>query len=205
MGHTITGGAAPVPASGEPPRERIIRAATRLFYRQGIPRTGVDAVIDAADVAKMSLYRNFRSKDQLITECLRRLDLRYHNWFVEQVRHRSEQPQEALLSVFDVLDEWFASDDFRGCAFINATVELADPRHPARVPAMAHKRRNREYLVQLARAAGIQDPATLGKQLMLLVEGAIVTALVQRDPDAAKHAKDAARVLIAGALGRREN
>lgn len=197
MGQTTTARTAP---AGEPARERIIRAATRLFYRQGIPHTGVDAIIGEADVARMSLYRNFRTKDQLIAECLRRLDVRYHNWFVEQVRGRANRPEDALLSVFDVLDEWFASDDFRGCAFINATVELADPRHPAREPAIAHKRRNREYITELATAAGISNPETFAKQLMLLVEGAIVTALVQDDPDAAKDAKKAARALVTNAL-----
>jgi AcrR family transcriptional regulator len=202
MGQVTAGRPALTPLSGEPARERIIRAATRLFYRQGIPRTGVDAIIDTADVAKMSLYRNFGSKDQLIVECLRRLDLRYHDWFVAQVRQRARRPQDALLSLFDVLDEWFGSDDFRGCAFINATVELADPGHPAREPAMAHKRRNREYIADLARAAGVADPASFARQLMLLVEGAIVTALVQRDPGAARDAKEAARVLMAAALPR---
>jgi AcrR family transcriptional regulator len=186
----------------EPARDRIIRAATRLFYRQGIPHTGVDAIIDTADVAKMSLYRNFGSKDRLIVECLQRLDVRYHDWFVQQVRQRASRPQDALLSLFDVLDEWFASDDFRGCAFINATVELADPEHPAREPAMAHKRRDREYIFELAQASGVLHPASLAKQIMLLVEGAIVTALVQRDADAARDAKEAARALIAAALNR---
>lgn len=102
---------------------------------------------------------------------------------------RGGHPQDARISIFDVLDEWFASDDFRGCAFINATVELADPRHPAREPAIAHKRRNREYIIELAQAAGISDPVRLARQLMLLVEGAIVTALVQQNADAAKDAR----------------
>jgi AcrR family transcriptional regulator len=113
----------------QPVRDRIIDTATRLFYYRGIPATGVDTISDSAHVAKMSLYRHFRSKDQLILECLQRLDTRYHNWFVEQVRQRADDPAQALLSVFDVLDEWFNSPHFRGCAFINATVELADPAH----------------------------------------------------------------------------
>src|SRR5690348_9001510 len=125
-------------------RERILDTATRLFYYQGIPATGIDNVIASAGVAKMSLYRHFGSKEQLIVECLERLDVRYHDWFVAQIEDRDGDPVSKLLSVFDVLDEWFASDHFRGCAFINATVELANPEHPARVPAMRHKERNRE-------------------------------------------------------------
>lgn len=171
-----------------------------MFYYQGIAATGVDSVIESAGVAKMSLYRHFGSKEKLIVECLTRLDVRYHEWFVAQVENRAVDPVDKLLSVFDVLDEWFSSSHFRGCAFINATVELADPRHPARKPAMRHKERNRAYVQELAAAAGVPDPVGLSKQIMLLVEGAIVTALVQDDLSAAANAKVAARALVMQAV-----
>lgn len=177
-------------------RDRILTTATRLFYYQGIAGTGVDAVIDAAGVAKMSLYRHFGSKEQLIVECLDRLDVRYHDWFVTQVENHADDPVDRLLSVFDVLGEWFVSSNFRGCAFINATAELSDPGHPARVPAMRHKERNRAYVQELATQAGVPDPAGTAKQLMLLIEGAIVTALVQDDLTAAKTAKEMAQTLV---------
>lgn len=177
-------------------RERILDTATRMFYYQGIAATGVDSIVESAGVAKMSLYRHFGSKERLIVACLSRLDTRYHDWFVAQVEDRAGDPVAKLLSVFDVLGEWFASSHFRGCAFINATAELADPRHPARGPAMRHKERNREYVEELAGAAGATDPAGLSRQLMLLVEGAIVTALVQGDPLAAANAKAAASALV---------
>lgn len=197
---TPEGPAPSVRSRPSPVRERILDTATRLFYYQGIPATGIDNVIASAGVAKMSLYRHFGSKEQLIVECLERLDVRYHDWFVAQIEDREGDPVSKLLSVFDVLDEWFASDHFRGCAFINATVELANPEHPARVPAMRHKERNREYVEQLARGAGIADSTGLSKQLMLLVEGAIVTALVQDDLAAAANAKAAATALVDRAL-----
>lgn len=195
---------APTPArrhrAEQPVRERILDTATRMFYRQGIPATGIDSVVAAAGVAKMSLYRHFGSKEKLIVECLERLDLRYHEWFVTEVTNRGGDAVDKLLSVFDVLDEWFHSSHFRGCAFINATVELADARHPARRPVMRHKQRDREYVQALATAAGVSDPATLSRQIMLLVEGAIVTALVQDDLSAAVNAKEAARALVTAAL-----
>lgn len=176
--------------------ERILDAATRLFYYNGVSSTGINTVIESAGVAKMSLYRHFGSKEQLIVECLTRLDIRYHTWFVEQVENRGGDPVEKLLSVFDVLDEWFGSNHFRGCAFINATVELANPMHPARKPAMAHKKRNRDYIEQLAVGADISHPQAIAKQIMLLIEGSIVTALVQNDPKAALDAKEVARALL---------
>jgi AcrR family transcriptional regulator len=172
-----------------------------MFYYQGIPATGVDSVIASAGVAKMSLYRHFGSKEKLIVECLSRLDIRYHEWFVTQVEDRGGDPAEKLLSIFDVLDDWFASSHFRGCAFINATVELADPSHPARKPAIRHKRRNRDYVHQLAVEAQVPDPEALSRQIMLLVEGAIITALVQDDLAAARNAKVAARALVRQATG----
>lgn len=183
-----------------PVHDRILDAATRLFYHHGVSTTGIDAVIESAGVAKMSLYRHFGSKEQLIVECLTRLDVRYHDWFVEQVENRGGDPVEKLLSVFDVLDEWFHSKHFRGCAFINATVELADPLHPARKPAMAHKKRNRDYVETLAADAGVADPQATAKHIMLLIEGSIVTALVQDDLHAALDAKDVARALISHAI-----
>lgn len=191
----------PVFAQTEPgARERLITAATRLFYHEGIGAVGVDRVVTEAGVAKMSLYRHFGSKERLIVECLSRLDVRYHDWFTGQVDDRGGEPVDKLLSIFDVLDEWFTGGHFRGCAFINATVELADPQHPARQPAMRHKERNRAYVETLARSAGVADPAGLSRLIMLLVEGAIVTALVQDDPHAAANAKAAARILVRSAL-----
>lgn len=198
----------PVPArtartvtSTDPAFGRILDAATRLFYYQGIPNTGIDAITETAGTAKMSLYRNFGSKDALIVECLNRLDVRFHDWFVTQVEDRTCDPREKLLSAFDVLDEWINSSRFRGCAFINATVELADPRHPAKEAVLAHKRRNRDYIEELARACNVSEPTALARQLMLLIEGAMVTALVQEDRHAAQDAKQAARALLSATMG----
>lgn len=172
-----------------------------MFYYQGIPSTGVDSVVARAGVAKMSLYRHFGSKDQLVVECLELLDRRYHEWFVRQVEDTGGEPADKLLAIFDVLDGWFHSSSFRGCAFMNATVQLADPTHPAHAPIIAHKRRDRDYIQTLAVAAGVADPAALSRQIMLLAEGSIITALVQEDLAAATDAKEAARVLVRAAIG----
>lgn len=179
-----------------PPRERLLRAATRLFYRHGINAVGIEAVIAEADVARMSLYRHFGSKDELVAACLDQLDRYYHDWFVDQVEQRNESARHRLLAAFDVLDEWIHSDDFRGCAFINAAVELADPQHAANSAVLAHKARNRGYLEELATQAGAPDPSTLARQMLLLIEGAIVTALVQGDRNAARDAQAVAADLL---------
>jgi AcrR family transcriptional regulator len=180
-------------------RERILHAAARLFYRRGIRVVNVDTVAAEAGLTKVTLYRHVHSKDELVAACLHMLDDRFFSWFVEEVSARSEDPAQRLLAVFDVLDQWFHRKSFRGCAFINATVELADPSHPAHQAVLAHKGRSRDYFRQLAEAASVPDPSEISDQWMLLSEGAIVTALVEDDRVAAKRAGRAAAALLSAA------
>jgi F420-dependent oxidoreductase-like protein len=127
------------------------------------------------------------------------LDDRFFSWFVREVSARSTDPTGRLLAVFDVLGQWFRRDTFRGCAFINAAVELADPSHPAHHAVLAHKQRSRDYFRELAEAAQLPDPTGVSDQWMLLTEGAIVTALVEDDRGAATRARRAALELLATA------
>jgi AcrR family transcriptional regulator len=180
-------------------RERILEAAARLFYRRGIRAVNVDTVAQEASTTKVTLYKHFRSKDQLVASCLHMLDDRFFSWFVREVSVRSTDPAGRLLAVFDVLGLWFRRDTFRGCAFINAAVELADPAHPAHHAVLAHKQRSRDYFRELAEAAQLPDPTGVSDQWMLLTEGAIVTALVENDRGAAKRARRAAAGLLAAA------
>lgn len=184
------------PRPRSPVREQILKVAAGMFYRQGIVGTGVDTIIERAGVSKMSLYRHFGSKEQLIAECLEGLDRRYHDWFVEQVEAGTKSPTAKLLSIFDVLDDWFHSSRFRGCAFINAAVELSDPDHPAKKWVLHHKQQDRLYIQKLAEGAGVPNATRAARQLMLLAEGAIVTALVQGDLNAARDAKQVASCVI---------
>jgi len=177
-------------------RDRIVAVATRLFYKRGIRAVGVDLVIAESGVAKTTLYKHFRSKDALIAECLQRLDERYFRWFESEVEAKTDDPLGRLGALFEVLDDWFQRPDFRGCAFINASVELADPEHPARAAIANHKRRSRELIERLATEAGLEDPRTVSDHLMLLMEGAIITALVEGDWEAARRAGAAAAKLI---------
>jgi AcrR family transcriptional regulator len=186
------------PAAGaqDAARDRIVAVATRLFYARGIRAVGVDLVIAESGVAKTTLYKHFRSKDELIAECLHRLDDRYFRWFEQEVETRTSDPLGRLAALFDVLDDWFQRPDFRGCAFINASVELADRDHPAGAAIANHKRRSRDLIARLAREAGLEDPRTVSDHLMLLMEGAIITALVEDDWQAARRAGAAAARLL---------
>jgi AcrR family transcriptional regulator len=175
---------------------RILNAAARLFYRKGIRAVSVDEVAAEAAVTKVTVYKHYRAKDELLAACLHALDERFFSWFVREVEASTDDPHERLLAVFDVLDRWFRRRDFRGCAFINATVELANPRHQARGAVLAHKTRCREYFRALAGQAGLPDADAISDQWMLLTEGATITALVEGDLDAAGKARAGAAAIL---------
>lgn len=180
-------------------RERILAAADDLFYRRGVRNVGIDEVIAVAGVAKASLYKHFPSKDVLVAEYLRLRNERWFASFVFVVERTATAPRQRLIAVFDVLEEWFEGDDFRGCAFQNAAVELADREHEAHAVVLANKRAVRDYLEQLGLQAGFGDPAAVSAQLALLAEGAIITAHLEGSPAPARAARRAAETLLQSA------
>lgn len=175
---------------------RILNAAARLFYRRGIRAVSVDEVAAEASVTKVTVYKHYRAKDELLAACLHALDERFFSWFVHEVEASTDDPHERLLAVYDVLDRWFHRRDFRGCAFINATVELANPEHVARAAVLAHKTRCRDYFRELAQACGLPDAEGISDQWMLLTEGATITALVEGDLSAARKARVGAAAIL---------
>lgn len=175
-------------------RQRILEATAELFYREGVRGVGVDRIASAAGVAKMTLYYQFRSKDELVAAWLRHRDEEWTRWLESAVEHRGE---DGLLAVFDALREWFETPTFRGCAFINAHAELGSS-HPAAMEIVSsHKRSLAEYLAKLARRQGVAESDSLARELLLLVEGAIVTASIQGDARPADDARRAAAKVIA--------
>lgn len=178
-----------------PVRERILDCAAALFYRDGIRATGIDRIIADAGVAKMSLYNQFGSKDELVLAFLEQRDARWMEWLEKRVA-LERAPDKRLAALFEAMHEWFSSADFRGCAFINASVESADEKSPATQVALRHKARLRQFIEALARAARMRKPDELSWALLLLIEGAIVTAQMEGRPDAARRAKKAALTLL---------
>ena len=156
-------------------------------------RWGWTRVKEEAGVALNTLYRHFSSKEALVEAYLGRRDERWPRWLERSVGE-VEEPRERLLALFDALGEWFGSQGFRGCAFINAAGEIGTGS-PLRL-AGEHKRAVRDFVERLVAGAGFREPDRVAAQLMLLVEGAIVTAYVERDPEAAARARQAAEVLL---------
>lgn len=182
-------------------KEHLVETAVKLFGRDGFHATGIDKILQEAGVARMTLYKHFRSKDDLILAALRRRDEQFRTWFKSSIERRGGAPAERLLASFDALDEWFegkafAGIPFTGCAFINASAEFSEAQHPVHQLAAEHKRLITEYLRLLASAAGAREPDRLAWEIALLHEGAIVTAQVSGDKNAAPGAKEIARMLM---------
>lgn len=178
--------------------QRILEAASELFYERGIRATGVDAVVEHSGVTKMTLYKHFGSKDELAAAYLRARDERWREWLEDAVESRAESPRERLLAIFDALESWLEGEveGFRGCAFINATTEIAEPDHPARAAAMEQKRWMREYLASLASDAGAGEPGELAEQFLILFEGATITTVMGSSQQPARKAREVAAALI---------
>ncbi len=179
-------------------RQRILETADRLFYQEGIRSVGIDRIVAEAGVAKMSLYKHFRSKDDLIMAVLKYREESVLAFFRSAMeRHNKKNP---LRAFFAALKEWFETPGFRGCAFQNAAVELADPAHAGTEFVRGHKQRFNEFLRGLVEEA-VGKSANIAPAVALLVEGAIVTAVIQGKPDAADVARDAALKLVSEEMG----
>ncbi len=158
------------------PRERILSVASDLFYRHGIRAIGVEKIIEAAETNKMTLYRHFSSKDELVAEYLRRLAQEAtSSWDQLEASHPGD-PGAQLRAWLEDMATHVASGDERGCPLANAAVELPEKDHPARRVIEAFKSAQRERLIQLCASAALAEPDMLADELFLLLEGARVTA-----------------------------
>ena len=184
-------GTVPLPGA----RERILDTAYKLFARRGVRDVGVDELIDRAKVAKATLYRYFPSKDDLVDAFLqRREELWTLGWVEAEARRRGAGPEERLLAIFDLFDEWFHRDDFEGCSFINVMLEMG-PNHQVGRRSVEHLANIRTVVAKLAGEARLKDPGDFARSWHILMKGSIVQA-GEGDTDAARRAKEMARALI---------
>jgi AcrR family transcriptional regulator len=177
-------------------RERVMRAAYELFSRRGTRTVGVDAVIGEAGVAKMTLYRNFASKDDLILAFLERREADWtHGWVRAESQRRGTSPAQRLLAIFDIFDEWFARPDFEGCSFVTTLLEVTDRDSPVRQASVRHLANIRSYLCELAEQAGVADPDSFARKWHILMKGSIVAA-AEGDTLAAARARELGLILL---------
>jgi AcrR family transcriptional regulator len=183
-------------------RERLLDATEALIYAGGIHATGVDAIVKQSGTARKSFYTHFESKDALVAAALERRDDRWMNWFIAGTQRRGKTARKRLLGMFEVLHEWFASEDFHGCAFLNAAGEIASAEDPIRVVARKHKERLLDFVRTQCDAFAAESgmdarrAARLSRQWLVLLDGAIAVALVSGEADAALDAQTAAQILL---------
>jgi AcrR family transcriptional regulator len=177
------------------PRERILTTAYELFSKRAVRDVGVDELIHGSDVAIATFYRHFPSKNDVV---LAFLQMREEVWTLGSIeaeaRQRGDTPEEKLLAIFDVFDDWFHRADYEACPFVNILLEMG-PGHPLTVACIRHLERIRGMVSGLAEEAGLRDPAKLARSWHILMKGSIVSA-AEGDRDAARLAQDMARCLI---------
>jgi AcrR family transcriptional regulator len=177
-------------------REHLIEVATDLFNRCGYHASGVDRVIAEAGIAKTTLYRHFPSKEDLIVAVLKRIDEQYRQDMRSGVDKITRDASEKLLATFDVLEAWFSSQTYYGCPFMSAASEYNHRNSAVFQEVVLHKRLMIAYFEELARGAGLEEPARIGEEINLLHEGATAVSQVSGDSDIARRAKTIAARLI---------
>jgi AcrR family transcriptional regulator len=178
-------------------RDHILDTALRLFNEHGYHATGIDLIVAETGMAKTTLYRHFRTKEDLIVAAMNRRDEQARDAMRAAVEQLASDPVERLFATFDHLKNWMATDEFRGCPFMNAAGEHGDVRHAVFRAAALHKRLVLAYFEELAHAARFAEPHRVAAEMNLLHEGATAVAQITRDAEAAARAKRIAARLIA--------
>lgn len=179
------------------PRGKLMAAACQLICREGITATGVDKIVSAAGTAKTTLYNTFGSKDALVLAVLDAEGEAWRDWFLGELKAHRGRPEVKLASMFKSLETWFRSDRFYGCPFINAVGESHKGDDRMREVAKQHKLIVLAAIERIAKEAGAANPARLTHELALLMDGAIVTAMITKDSGVALVARRAAKAMIA--------
>jgi AcrR family transcriptional regulator len=180
-------------------RDRLVEAALQLFYQEGINRVGVEQIIKTAGVARMTFYRHFPSKTDLIEAVLQERSEQLWDWLVGETSASTSDPYERLLTIFDKLESYLSAPGFRGCIALNFASDMADTAPGVTEIARQHKEAVRQYVEENARAAGMDDPEGLSHSLMLLMNGALSLGQIQKSAEPARRARQAATTLLASA------
>jgi AcrR family transcriptional regulator len=185
------------PAAAADVRQRILDTATRLFYAEGVRAIGIDVVVDQAKVAKTSLYRYFRTKDDLVAAFLEREDKEFWAQWDEVVAKHGPNAAAELDGLLKWVGERVARPGYRGCPQLNVAAEFSDPAHPARVVSAAHKLEQRNRLAALCKRLGVKKAEMVASQLSLLIDGAFTSGSLLLGEGAGKALVAAGRALAA--------
>jgi len=167
-------------------REKILNTATDLFHTRGINSTGVDTIVAVAGTTKMTLYKYFHTKEDLILEVLQNSQQIFENWLNEKLNLNSKKPADKIQQLFDYIEEWVNSPDFIGVGFIKASAEFPNEENPIHQLSSKQSREFRQFIGKLASEAQIKDADGLALQLSLLFEGAVQAEQMKRGSGAIK-------------------
>lgn len=181
-------------------RQQILDVASDLFFRYGFRAVGIDTIIEQSGVAKMSLYRYFPSKDDLIVAYLEQSNERFGQWFEQAISAYPQNPHAQLIALFEAVGQLATNPACYGCSFQGTAAEFPGQDHPGHKVALAHKKSVQERMQQMAEQAGARDPAMLAAQLLLLMDGAFVAARMFGPENPARHVAQAAATLVEAQL-----
>ncbi|WP_409192727.1 TetR/AcrR family transcriptional regulator [Bradyrhizobium sp. RDM4] len=189
------------PLSALAPRERILKTASDLFYRFSIHAVGVDRIIAESGVAKMTFYKHFPSKANMVATYLRHQDAAWFQMLAASTEKPGLSPLERVLAIFDALGESFRSPSFRGCPFVRGLAEFGPDVDSPEVQATiaAHFKGLQEFVTSLVDPLALSRPEKAVIQILSLIQGSIVIAQSTHDPAIAEASRDAARLLLDGA------
>lgn len=177
-------------------RQDIITAAFSLFYKNGFHATGVDLIMQTAKVSKRTLYKYFRSKDELVIAVLEDYNARSFAHTVHEVESRESEPGKRILAIFDVEKETFMKDEFMGCLVLNALSEYGNKNSAIEAIFHAYKKNVENYISDLLEKADAKNPAKLARQITMVLDGAITHAHFYSDPAYADEAKEVVEALL---------
>ncbi len=177
-------------------RERILGVASDLFSSRGINATSVDTIVAEAGIAKVTLYKYFESKEQLILEYLRQYDAKLWQKLSARKAAQNAAPRDSIMDLVHAVMDWIEDPEFKGFAFVKATVEFPQSGNPVHQTSVEFARTLRDTLADIAAEAGVRNAETLALQLSMVIEGAAITEHMQRGSGAVRHARDLARILV---------
>lgn len=179
-------------------KEEIVSTAFHLFYKNGFHAVGVDVIAGAAGVTRQTLYNHFESRDDLILEVIRRRDEWWRAEFADQIRDRGgSDPISQLRAVGPVLRDWMSDHEFKGCLFISAAAEFPNPKDPAHHTAKLNLEAIRSTIKSVATRARLRDVEAFSRKFVLIIQGAIITEVIERENAAGHHLCELAEMLIA--------
>ncbi len=180
----------------EKTRQHILDVASNLFYHRGIRTVGVDTIVEEADIAKMTLYNHFHSKDDLVTAYMKKECEAWEQWLCRIIRLSDKTAEEKILLIFDELEELLSSPDYKGCPTINGFVQIGEQEHPAQKIIGEHMDEVRKLLCHFVDEMGFKNPKDTADSVYMMIYGAKVLSMITHDYSVVPTAKAAVQELL---------